>query len=47
MRQVVALFARGEVSPVIDRRFTLDRVHDAFDRLHRGEQFGKVVVTVE
>jgi len=47
MRQLVALFARGEVSPVIDRRFTLDQVHDAFDRLHRGEQFGKVVVTVE
>jgi NADPH:quinone reductase-like Zn-dependent oxidoreductase len=46
MRQVVALFARGEVSPVIDRRFTLDQVHDAFDRLDRGEQFGKVVVTV-
>lgn len=47
MRQVVALFAQGVVSPVIDRRFALDHVHDAFDRLHRGEQFGKVVVTVD
>jgi NADPH:quinone reductase-like Zn-dependent oxidoreductase len=47
MRQLVALFARGQVSPVIDHPFPLDRVHDAFDRLHRGEQFGKVVVTVE
>jgi len=47
MRQVVALFARGDFSPVIDRRFTLEQVHDAFDRLDRGEQFGKVVVTIE
>jgi NADPH:quinone reductase-like Zn-dependent oxidoreductase len=47
MRQVVVLFARGVFSPVIDRRFPLDQVDDAFERLNRGEQFGKVVVTVE
>ncbi len=45
-RQVIALFARGAISPVIDRRFTLDQVGDAFDCLQRGEQFGKLVVTV-
>jgi NADPH:quinone reductase-like Zn-dependent oxidoreductase len=45
-RQLVALFARGGVQPVIDRRYTLDEVHAAFDHLHAGEQFGKVVVTV-
>ena len=47
MRQVVALFARGAFSPVIDRRFPLEQVDAAFERLNRGEQFGKVVVTVE
>ena len=36
----------GHSSPVIDKRYALDDVHAAFDRLHAGEQFGKVVVTV-
>ncbi|HMO47783.1 MAG TPA: zinc-binding dehydrogenase [Rubrivivax sp.] len=45
-RQVVALFARGEIRPVVDRQYPLDQVHAAFDRLHAGEQFGKLVVTV-
>ncbi|MFT3821205.1 MAG: zinc-binding dehydrogenase [Rubrivivax sp.] len=45
-RKVVALFARGGVSPVIDSRFPLSRVNEAFDRLHRGQQFGKVLVTI-
>jgi NADPH:quinone reductase-like Zn-dependent oxidoreductase len=45
-RQLVALFARGGLQPVIDRRYTIDDMRSAFDRLHAGEQFGKVVVTV-
>jgi NADPH:quinone reductase-like Zn-dependent oxidoreductase len=45
-RQLVALFARGEIQPLIDRSFTLDRIDDAFETLHRGEQFGKLVVTM-
>jgi NADPH:quinone reductase-like Zn-dependent oxidoreductase len=45
-RQVVELFGRGRLQPVIDRHYPLAQVHDAFDRLHSGEQFGKVVVTV-
>lgn len=45
-RQVVALFASGALKPVIDRRFALDDVHAAFDRMERGEQFGKVVLTM-
>ncbi len=45
-RQVIALFARGAIRPVIHRRFTLDEVGEAFDCLQRGEQFGKLVVTV-
>jgi NADPH:quinone reductase-like Zn-dependent oxidoreductase len=45
-RQLVALFARGEIQPLIDRRFTLDQIDDAFETLNRGEQFGKLVVTM-
>ena len=45
-RQLVALFGRGGIKPVIDRCYPLDAVGDAFDRLERGEQFGKIVVTM-
>ena len=45
-RQLVALFAQGAIKPVIDRCYPLDDVHAAFDRLARGEQFGKVVLTM-
>jgi NADPH:quinone reductase-like Zn-dependent oxidoreductase len=46
LRQVVACFGRGEIRPVIDRTFPLERIGDAFDGLQRGEQFGKFVVTM-
>ena len=42
----VALFARGRISPVIDQRFALANIGQAFDKLERGEQFGKLVVTL-
>ncbi len=45
-REVVALFARGELTPVIDRRYPLERINEAFDCLQAGEQFGKLVVTL-
>jgi NADPH:quinone reductase-like Zn-dependent oxidoreductase len=45
-RALIALFASGAFHPVIDRRFTLDELPDAFDRLERGEQFGKLVITM-
>jgi NADPH:quinone reductase-like Zn-dependent oxidoreductase len=45
-RQLVALFAQGELRPVIDRQFPLEQVDEALETLARGEQFGKVVVTV-
>ena len=45
-RQVIALFARGAITPVIDRRYALEQVGEAFDSLQRGEQFGKLVVTI-
>ena len=46
-RELVALFARGGVDPVIDRCYPLADVRAAFDRLAAGEQFGKIVVTVD
>ena len=45
-RQLIALFARGRLQPVIDRRVPLAGIDDAFECLARGEQFGKVVVTM-
>ena len=45
-RQLIALFARGKLQPVIDRRVPLADIDDAFECLARGEQFGKVVVTM-
>lgn len=45
-RQVISLFARGAVRPVIDRTFPLERVVEAMDVLARGDQFGKLVITV-
>ncbi len=45
-RQLVALFGRGDLKPVIDSRYPLPRVGEAFERLFRGEQFGKVLVTI-
>lgn len=38
--------ARGALTPVIDRVFTLDDIVAAHRHLESGEQFGKIVVTV-
>ena len=45
-RQLLAVIASGGIKPVIDRRFALADLPAAFDRLERGEQFGKIVVTM-
>lgn len=45
-RQLVALYARGGIEPVIDSRFALDDIGAAFDRLAAGAQFGKIVIDV-
>ena len=45
-RQLIALFTAGGIKPVIDRRFSLADLPAAFERLERGEQFGKLVVTI-
>jgi NADPH:quinone reductase-like Zn-dependent oxidoreductase len=44
--EVVPLFTRGLVRPVIDGTFDLEDVHAAYDRLESNETFGKVVLRV-
>jgi NADPH:quinone reductase-like Zn-dependent oxidoreductase len=46
-RQLVGMYARGEIRPLIDRRYTLDEIDTALETLNRGEQFGKLVVTMQ
>lgn len=45
MRQVVALFRRGLLQPVVDEVYPAAKARAAFERLESSEQFGKVVVT--
>ncbi|MHA2126180.1 MAG: NAD(P)-dependent alcohol dehydrogenase [Promethearchaeota archaeon] len=41
------LFEAGKVVPVIDRRYSLSEVADAFRYLEEGHHKGKIVITVE
>ena len=45
-REVMKLVLRGELKPVIDVVLPLERAQDAHARLAKGEQFGKIVLTV-
>jgi len=42
--EVVGRLAKGELRPVVDRVYPLDHARDAYERLARGEQLGKLVV---
>jgi NADPH:quinone reductase-like Zn-dependent oxidoreductase len=44
--EVVRRLGQGELRPVVDRVFPLERVRDAYERLAKGQQLGKVVVEV-
>ena len=44
--EVVRRLGMGELRPVVDRVFPLERVRDAYERLAKGQQLGKVVVEV-
>jgi len=44
--EVVRRLGRGELRPVVDRTFPLERVREAYERLAKGQQWGKVVVEV-
>jgi NADPH:quinone reductase-like Zn-dependent oxidoreductase len=45
-REVMKLVLRGELKPVIDTVMPLERAQDAHARLAKGEQFGKIVLTI-
>jgi len=44
--EVVRRLGQGELRPVVDRVFPMDRVREAYERLAKGQQLGKVVVEV-
>ena len=46
LAQVIHLAARGDVTPVIDRVFTLDQIQAAHQRMEDPQRFGKVVVEI-
>lgn len=44
--EVIPLFTRGQVRPVVDRTFDLKDVDAAYDHLESNETFGKVILRV-
>lgn len=44
--EIVRRLGQGELRPVVDRVFPLERTHEAYERLAKGEQLGKIVVQV-
>ena len=47
LHRIVELVARGELRPIVDRRFPLAEAAEAQRYLDRREQFGKVVLDVQ
>lgn len=45
-RDVLALLARGDVKPIVDRIFPMDQIREAHTLLESNETFGKVVIRV-
>jgi NADPH:quinone reductase-like Zn-dependent oxidoreductase len=45
-REIVRLLGAGELRPIVDRVFAFTEVPAAFERLERGEQLGKIAVSV-
>ena len=43
-KEVASLFRAGAIRPAIDRVFRPDECAGAYERLERGEQFGKIVI---
>jgi NADPH:quinone reductase-like Zn-dependent oxidoreductase len=44
--EIVRRLGRGELRPVVDRVFPLARAREAYERLERGEQLGKIVIEI-
>jgi len=45
-REVVRRLGRGELRPIVDATYPLERAREAFARLERGDQIGKVAVEI-
>lgn len=45
-RDLLRVCERGQIKPVIDRRYGLDDAHVALDRLESGAQFGKLAIEI-
>ncbi len=45
-REVARLVEGGRIEPVIDAEIPLDAAADALRRMHAGDQFGKIVITI-
>ena len=45
-REIVRLLGAGELRPIVDRVFAFTEVPAALERLERGEQLGKIAVSV-
>ncbi len=45
-RDIVRVLGTGEVRPIVDRVFPFSGAREALERLDRGEQLGKIVLTV-
>ncbi|WP_050181884.1 zinc-binding dehydrogenase [Domibacillus robiginosus] len=47
MREMLAFIETHNLRPVMDRTYTLDQFEDAFIRMERAEQIGKIAFTIE
>jgi zinc-binding alcohol dehydrogenase/oxidoreductase len=45
-REITRRLGEGQLRPVVDRVYPLAQARAAFERLERGEQLGKVVITL-
>src|SRR5260370_10533860 len=44
--EIVRRLGTGELRPIVDRMYPMDQVRQAYERLARGEQLGKIVIEV-
>jgi NADPH:quinone reductase-like Zn-dependent oxidoreductase len=45
-REVVRRLGEGQLRPIMDSEFPFERTREAFERMARGEQMGKIAVTI-
>ena len=45
--EILPLFDRGSLHPVIDRRYPLDQIVDAHRAMEANENVGKIVIDVQ